>query len=194
MKAIAKKRMILTAIAALSLAAVSIQGTLAYLSDETPIAVNSLGFGHVEITLNETWNQPGVATPGGAKLQKIPTVTNESGSVDAYVRLTVTGGENYTITYEVEGQDDLPYNTAYWIKDTAAPGVYYYKTKVAPGDTTEPLFNFIQLKPGYEGSGHDLDIVIYAEAIQADFVEDSDLTAKDAFRIFDSNVPPGSGA
>lgn len=100
----------LTILATLALvAAISIGGTLAYLTAKTDAVTNTFTVGNVAITLDEAKVEKGngdtwIATPGadrvtentytgvypGAELPKDPTVTVGANSSDTYVRVKVT--------------------------------------------------------------------------------------------------------
>lgn len=80
------KNIILGALSLALVAAVSIGGTLAYLTDRDS-AVNEFTLGKVEIKLNEEFEQGAKLLPG-SKVTKNATITNE-GDTDAYVWMTL---------------------------------------------------------------------------------------------------------
>ncbi|MDR1642829.1 MAG: hypothetical protein LBT59_24315 [Clostridiales bacterium] len=181
MTSVVKNKVFILAIAVFLLAAIAIQGSLAYFLAKSPIAENVVSFGEVKMEIfEEDWIGDATVTPG-ATIPKNPSVKN-TGSVNAYIRLIVSGTENYTLDYNLE----------YWNQEPTNSGIWYYKSIVSPGKSTVPLFTKITLNPSYNGDRYDLDIVIYGEAIQAAFVDNkagtgSAANAIDAFKIFDKS-------
>lgn len=156
------RRRVLLLCAALVLV-VSVGGTLAFL------AVRSA-------QLNNTFT-PGVVTSQVIAAEQKRSVKN-TGDVDAYIRAAVTVnwvsttvGDNTTYGLRpVENTDySLTINTTDWVTHT--DGYYYYKHRVAPGDTTQPLVTGIKtLRTAPEG--YTLAVEVAAEAIQANGTTD----------------------
>lgn len=156
------RRRVLLLCAALVLV-VSVGGTLAFL------AVRSA-------QLNNTFT-PGVVTSQVIAAEQERSVKN-TGDVDAYIRAAVTvnwvsKAANDNTTYglrPVEREDySLTINATDWVAHT--DGYYYYKHRVAPGDTTQPLVTDITtLSTAPEG--YTLAVEVAAEAVQANGTTD----------------------
>lgn len=167
------RRRVLLVCAVLLLVA-SVGGTLAYLAVQSE-------------RLNNAFT-PGVVTSQVNASGHARSVTN-TGNVDAYIRAAVTVNwvsttENDNTTYGIRpeaGSDySLTLNTGDggdWVAHT--DGYYYYKNRVAPGDTTQPLVTDIQLK-STPPTGYTLAVEVAAEAIQAD--GDTDVGRVPAYR------------
>lgn len=145
-----KKR---AAIAALCIACMlmAIGGTLAYFTAEDT-ATNVITSGNINIELQETAitadgetvlfeeSQDRFGVMPGEAVSKIVQVKN-TGDNDAYVRIKIT--KSIELAEGVTGTPDenllsMDFNTKYW---TEKDGYYYYNQPLAPGATTEPLFN-----------------------------------------------------
>ena len=157
-------------------------GTLAYFTDKEA-KTNTFTVGNVDIVLTEdAWVNGGEAEaqdvyPGEA-IAKDPTVHNV-GANPCFVRVQVTGldqfGNKGAITLR-HGEWVEGYDSENW---TYLNGYYYYNevlaTEATAGDewnkeledVTAPLFNQIVMPVGLEGSEKTTDIVVTAEAIQA---------------------------
>lgn len=159
------RRRVLLVCAALVLA-VSVGGTLAFL------AVRSA-------QLNNTFT-PGVVTSQVIAAEGKRSVKN-TGDVYAYIRAAVTvnwvsKAANDNTTYglrPVESEDySLAINATDWVVHT--DGYYYYKYRVAPGDTTQPLVtNITTLSTAETPEGYTLAVEVAAEAIQANGTTDT---------------------
>jgi predicted ribosomally synthesized peptide with SipW-like signal peptide len=135
----------------------------------------------------------------GQRVQKAPRVEND-GLNDVYVRLTVTGVDFSGIDdidwTAAAGEDFVPSGLNLGTDDnewTYSDGKFYYNSAVlAAGEdednnVTEPLFTAVKLK-GSVVSGSLGDVAIYAELIQANFLEDGEgekvTGAIDAFKLY----------
>ena len=178
----------LPVVAALALAtAVTVGGTLAWLSAHTNSVTNTFTMGNVDPEVEESFS-PDHTTKSNIK------VTN-NGSVEAYVRVALVftwrDGENVTPgQYEngnqpagdivagtpVEGTDYnfVPENTSDWIK--GSDGYYYYKYPVKPntneasddpseGSQTKSLGTIEVI--GDKAKEYNLDVQVLADSIQA---------------------------
>ncbi len=117
-----KSKVLLMALCAVVLAAVTVMGTLAYLTDSEEV-VNTFTVGNVDITLDETdVDEDGKPIEGadrvkeneyhlvpGGEYVKDPTVTVIKGSEEAYVRMLVTITDIADLK-TVFGDDFLPQN------------------------------------------------------------------------------------
>ena len=180
-----KKIIALCLIVALAATAV-IGGTLAYFTDNAK-AENVFTVGGVDIDLTEpnwegTGKEEAVTVYPGEPLAKDPTVTVAAGSNPCFVRLKVTGLDQFGtgkeivyLTKFVEGKLGEG-----WVKHTDG---YFYWTKplveeAAVNDSwnakydltykTTPLFDQIKMPTSLDGSEAEAaPIVVYAQAVQA---------------------------
>lgn len=157
------------------------QATLAYFTVEET-ARNVITTGGVNIEILETvddrgtpWEDVDNVMPGD-QVDKIVTVTNRQ--AEAWVRVWV----DVTVTHPTLGEIKLPldlirnedfeididFNTRDWTYNET-DGHFYYKTSLATGETTEPLFSRVS----FEGEGMGdiwqncrLAISVQAEAVQ----------------------------
>lgn len=139
---------------------VSVGGTLAYITVQSE-------------RLNNAFT-PGVVTSRVNASGHVRSVTN-TGNVDAYIRAAVTvnwveegeGNTTYGLRPEADTDYSITINTGdggNWVAHT--DGYYYYKHRVAPEDTTQPLVTDITtLSTAPEG--YTLAVEVAAEAIQA---------------------------
>jgi len=197
----AKKFAIMTLCAVL-LVAVSIIGTVAYLSDEESV-VNTFTVGKVHIDLDEAkvdlyGEKQGTdrvkendykLIPGHVYV-KDPTMTVLDGSEEAYVRLMVTltayselkqaFGENVSLAYFVNINQAWTFVEATENDDDSITYEYRYQDVVDGSDgRLEPLFETLTI-PG-EVTAEELakiagtfDIKVVGHAIQADGFDDAD--------------------
>lgn len=166
-----KKKIVAVGLAA-SMAAVGIVGTsLAYFTD-TKEKENNFTVGNVSIELTEpNWDTQGSIDAetvyAGEPLAKDPTVTVDEKSNPCFVRISVTGleqfGEKGDIIYRTDGVDNkLGEN---WVKHT--DGYYYYTKVMQNGDVTDALFDQIVMPTGLTGGEEALPINVKADAVQA---------------------------
>ena len=146
------KRKLLFVGIAVALASIMAFGTLAYYTD-TDSAHNEMLLGNLDIELLEWADKPAEGDPvpfpqdgitgiaPGTEVTKIAEVRN-IGESTVWLRVSV---EKAVILAEgVEATEPvntdlitLDFNTEAWEFNN---GFYYYKTPLAPGETTEPLF------------------------------------------------------
>lgn len=184
-----KRKLMLVALSLCMVAILAMGGTLAYLTD-TEDATNTFTVGNVDINLTEpNWEATGKteaedAYPG-EPLAKDPTVTNV-GSNPCFVRVKVDGldqfvdkyGDDAMITLRYIDENNVyydHYNTFDWEKI----GDYYYYKYVLTYDgadseynkglltVTPPVFSQIVLPFDLENNEATKDILVYAEAVQA---------------------------
>lgn len=111
------KKILVLAVAALLLVAVSVGGTVAFLQDRTEQIVNTFTTSNIDITLTESKNLDLKMVPGKV-LTKDPTVTVIKGSEACwlFVKIEKTEGFDTYLDYDMaEG----------WTELTDVPGVYY---------------------------------------------------------------------
>lgn len=206
-----KKKITALALVVAILAIAIIGGTLAYFTD-TKTATNTFTVGNVKIKLDE--QNPGTnertetgaaytsVTPGVA-YAKDPTVTN-TGNNDAWIRVNVTlsnaaafkaaaAKHGVTDLATVFGGHDETKWTLAGIKDTSDDTTkntltysYYYKTVLAQGASTGPLFTTVTVPKSFttadmEAIGN-FTITVTADAIQKESFD----TAAAAFAAFDT--------
>lgn len=151
MKKLSWKQKLLMLSAVAIVAALSAYGSVAYFTAEDT-ARNVITAGKVKIELQEKMltpdgektvpfeNQLGVMP--GCEVSKIVTVKNTGGQ-PAWVRVSVD--KSVELAEGVDGEVDVSLisfdlNTDYW---TEKDDFYYYTAKLAPGQTTEPLFTAV---------------------------------------------------
>lgn len=160
---------------AVLLLVVSVGGTLAYITVQSERLNNTFTPGYVTSRVNASGH--------------VRSVTN-TGNVDAYIRAAVTvnwvvAGDGNT-TYGLRPVENTDYTIAldvgadgHWVAHT--DGYYYYKHRVAPGGTTQPLVTDITtLSTAETPEGYTLAVEVAAEAIQAD--GDTDVGRVPAYR------------
>ena len=144
---------------------VLIFNTSAYYTDSIASQGNRIDAGTVDIELREmrineisgekeTYSGPVSAMPG-VSVSKIVTAYN-AGDLPAYIRIRIE--KRFELAQNAVVEDGtaliaLELNTANW---EARDGYYYYRTPLAPGAETEPLFTQVtfsnQMDDIYEGS------------------------------------------
>ena len=168
-----KKKLFAIAFAAI-LAVTAITGaSLAYLTDEEE-AENVFTVGNVDIDLTEpNWNATGKEEAQdvypGEPLAKDPTVEN-IGANPCFVRISVSNLDQFAEKYEGAM---ITYRTNYvdgalgddWALHT--DGYFYYTKVLAVGEKTDALFDQIVIPFALENSETTENIVVTAEAVQA---------------------------
>ena len=168
-----KKKLFAIAFAAI-LAVTAITGaSLAYLTDEEE-AENVFTVGNVDIDLTEpNWNATGKEEAQdvypGEPLAKDPTVEN-IGANPCFVRISVGNLDQFAEKYEGAM---ITYRTNYvdgalgddWALHT--DGYFYYTKVLAVGEKTDALFDQIVIPFALENSETTENIVVTAEAVQA---------------------------
>lgn len=177
-----KKKSLITMVVALCLvAALGVGATLAYFTDKDE-ATNVVTMGHVDISLFETkaGDEKPVEVKGlefenvmpGQVLAKDPTVRVEEGSADCFVRVKAefTGDFAAKLTAVDKAALLNKVSTDDWKK--ANDGYFYYKAKMSAGNTAT-LFSEVEIPAtwGNAYAGASFNIVLTAEAIQADYID-----------------------
>ena len=150
--------------------------TVAYVRTKT-VATGAITTGKIDITLNEKEMPVGLnsAQDGtdyaalhlgtvvpGDKLDWNITVTNEKDSATAFIRVKyideVANTENPRDVLKITEND-------FW---TYKDGWYYYNEPVKGGETTEQLFEALEIELDLDNSvrGSDGTIMVYAQAVQ----------------------------
>jgi len=197
-----KKKLLTMVLALVLIGAVGVGATLAYFTDNDS-ATNVVTMGHVDIELKEDawkYDKDGISgvTPGQV-IPKDPTITLVGDSLDAYVRikLEVTGfeGLNNAETYKEDVLKDLVLGEGW----TKVGDYFYYGPKLTGDDpltedvaenATTALFESVTIP--YEWTNDvanaTFNILVSAEAIQADNLEDGFRNADGSWNIADEDV------
>jgi hypothetical protein len=199
-----KRRFSILPLAAVAVAAaLVVTVTLALFVATPPTATNAIALGVVGVRVVEAgWTtvspqpQPTFTKDGDEynTISKAPQAEN-TGTVPVWVRVTVAGLENYETTFTKDSttsafnSDD--WETADWDgtnqkwNPSSGGVVFYYKAPLAAGDTTSAIFDSVKLKNDSGG----LDIIVYAEAVQVDWVATASGyagSAQEAFAALDA--------
>lgn len=205
-----KKKITALALVVAILAIAIIGGTLAYFTD-TKTATNTFTVGNVKIKLDEKDPTTGERTETGAAYTSVtpgvayakdPTVTN-IGNNDAWIRVNVTlsNAAAFKAAAAAHGVTDLAtvfdgHDETKWtlagIKDTSDDTTkntltysYYYKTVLAQGASTGPLFTTVTVPASFTTAEMaaigNFTITVTADAIQKESFD----TAAAAFAAFD---------
>ncbi|MEG2118854.1 MAG: TasA family protein [Pseudoflavonifractor sp.] len=161
------KKVALLVSAAVLVIAVSVGGTLAYLTS-TDTKTNVVTIGNVEIKVDETYTpvtdaEPGVVYDKVVNIKNTTTTTN-----DAYVRAKIT----YNSKYVTLGETGTGWTLAKGAADETGlvTDIYTYNTKLAPSTSTATAaFSTFTLNTDNVVQGlttKTLDIVVLAEGIQ----------------------------
>ena len=188
-----KKKLVTGALLAAFGAVAVTGGTLAYFTDKDQ-EINTFTVGNVDIELTEPgWKNPETGEPAqgmkdavtvypGERLAKDPTVEN-IGANPCFVRVSVSNLDQFVAEYGADAMIGL--RTDYvdgklgdgWVKHT--DGYYYYtKPLVVKGteseswnaglvSKTDALFDQIVIPTQITNNAEALDIVVKAEAVQA---------------------------
>lgn len=164
-----KKKIVSLCLAAVLVVMAVAGATVAYFTD-TDSKDNTFTVGNVDITLAEpSWNTNGQESDDvypGEPLAKDPTVTND-GANPCFVRIKVENLDQFG------DKGDITYRTNYqtgalgtdWVLHT--DGYFYYTKVLAVGETTDALFDQIVMPTGLTGGEAAKDIVVTAQAVQA---------------------------
>ena len=164
-----KKKIVSLCLAAVLVVMAVAGATVAYFTD-TDSKDNTFTVGNVDITLTEpNWNTNGQESDDvypGEPLAKDPTVTND-GANPCFVRIKVENldqfGDKGDITYRTDYQTGALGTD--WVLHT--DGYFYYTKVLAVGETTDALFDQIVMPTGLTGGETAKDIVVTAQAVQA---------------------------
>jgi len=177
-----KKKLTLV-VSLLLVMALSIGGTLAYLTAKTTAVTNTFTIGNIKINLKETTTGDYKIVPG-ATVKKDPTITVEKGSEKCYVYAFINNalilGEDETA--EVVATPDV--NTEKWIAvktDVLGKSLYRYYEKVDAASAEQPL-------PVFE------NVTYNGTAITADNISklDTKTIVIDAFAHQSENIGEGT--
>lgn len=185
------KKTLMIMLALVLVIAMSVTGTLAYLTSTTEVVTNSFTVGKVKITLDEAKvNEYGVVDATatnrvtentyklipGHSYTKDPTVHVEAGSEVSYLFVKVTNGIE-DIEAATTIADQMQKN---WTLVNAEEGIYRYNTTVTPGDYK--VFESFKLKDDAAVAGYaDAKITIVACAVQADGLNETTALAQAKF-------------
>lgn len=164
-----KKKIVSLCLAAVLVVMAVAGATVAYFTD-TDSKDNTFTVGNVDITLTEpSWNTNGQESDDvypGEPLKKDPTVENV-GKNPCFVRIKVENLDQF------DQKGMITYRTDYvtgklgtdWVLHT--DGYFYYTKVLAVGETTDALFDQIVMPTGLTGGETAEDIVVTAQAVQA---------------------------
>ena len=184
---IMNKKKLGTGLVALALVGVvGIGGSLAWFTD-TESETNTFSTKHIDITLTEPrydeLQNNGKEYMPGDTFEKDPTITLSGDSAPAYVRIKdvdvkITKQDGTTETRDLE--NFLPkFDNENWV--ASGDGNYYYQKVLNAGESTTALFSEITIPSNLNNDyvNADFEIVIDAEAVQADNFESSLVTDGD---------------
>ena len=86
-----KKKILITVLACVLVAALAVTGTVAYLTAQTGPVVNTFSFGTLGLELTETYAQDSKIIPGGT-ISKTPVISVTKGSEECYVYAEIVNG------------------------------------------------------------------------------------------------------
>ncbi len=171
-----KKSLVVTMASVAAIAAIGIGSTFAYFTSQDE-ATNAFTLGDIEIDLTEeNWDEDnGVNILPMQTIAKDPAVTN-TGSNDAYIFLKVIIPQ---AEVQLEGQDEASVQDLFtfeandgWTLISSENGeyVYAYDNVVAAGESTDTLFDEVQLvnliEDDYAEVIESLDIDVLAYGVQ----------------------------
>ena len=195
-----KKKVLLGILALVLVAAISVGGTLAWMTDTTGVVQNTFTSGKVDIDLKEhelikdgvgaftkvdtskeTVSNEGYKLIPGREAQKDPFVKVLTGSEDCFIYIEVVE-ENNTLEEGKEGKIVQWEAAQGWTLLTGKTGkndgaVYYYNTKQAAGATVKFLANDkVTINPNFEKLADETKAPVlkfYAYAVQAEGMSDA---------------------
>ena len=168
-----KRKFIAGAVVAICLSLVT-YGTLAYFTHEDT-ATNVITSGNIKIELQETaitedgqvvefeQSQDRFNVMPAQSVSKIVKVQN-TGDNDAYIRIAIN--KVIELAEGVEGTPDtdlisMDFDYDNW---TLKDGYYYYNKPLAPGETTEALFNNVKFDPAMDNMYQNSTAIINVDA------------------------------
>ncbi len=196
-----KKKLLSLVLALTLVGVVGIGATLAYFTDKSDVT-NTFTMGHVDITLTEkevvfdeatgeyVESEDAIDEDGlefadvmpGQTVPKTPVIAVEDGSEDAYIRAKIEIGG---LTDEQAAQllAGIAINEGWTLTD----GYYYYNVAVTENTKVE-LFNTVTIPGawGNEMADAEFNVQVYAEAIQAVYVDD--VLVKDGDNVIGWNL------
>lgn len=180
-----KKSLVLTMASVAAIAAIGVGATFAYFTDSKETS-NPFTLGDIEIELTEpNWDEAnGVNILPMQTVEKDPTVTN-TGDNDAYIFVKVTvptaevmvEGDETASTQELFTLNNISSNWTL-ISSNDSEYVYAYNEAVAPGDSTDALFESVTLvnliEDDYAEIIESLDIDVQAYGVQTVSFDDAE--------------------
>jgi predicted ribosomally synthesized peptide with SipW-like signal peptide len=179
-----KKNKMIAVVAAVALiGAIGIGSTLAYFTDSAS-QTNTVTFGHVDIDLeepefskNDDYTITDVAP--GQVITKDPTITVADDSLDCYVRAKVEINGELTDAQKAELFESIietVVDVELWSYNEE-DGYFYYGGELTPGESVT-LFESVTIPTTWNNSVADatFTIDVTAEAVQADYLADDDVT------------------
>ena len=168
-----KKKFIAGAVVAVCISLVT-YGTLAYFTHEDT-ATNVITSGNIKIELQETaitedgqivefeQSQDRFEVMPAQSVSKIVKVQN-TGDNDAYIRIAIDKVIN--LVEGVEGTPDVDLISMDFDYDnwTLKDGYYYYNEPLAPGETTNELFNNVKFDPAMDNTYQNSTAIINVDA------------------------------
>ena len=168
-----KKKFIAGAVVAICLSLVT-YGTLAYFTHEDT-ATNVITSGNIKIELQETaitedgqvvefeQSQDRFNVMPAQSVSKIVKVQN-TGDNDAYIRIAIDKAINLAEGVEDTPDTDLISMDFDYDNWTLKDGYYYYNKPLAPGETTEALFNNVKFDPAMDNMYQNSTAIINVDA------------------------------
>ncbi len=178
------RKALLIALCAVLLVAVSVMGTLAYLTSTTEVVTNTFSIGQVGCTLDEAkvdeYGEP-VEGAGrvventyklipGHKYTKDPTVHMSSTTEDAWLFVKVENGIS-AIEADTKIADQM--GTIGWTPVAEGSNIFYYKDAVSANDNIVVFNNFTIADNAEVDQYANANITIQALAIQKDGFENA---------------------
>jgi len=180
-----KNKVLLSVLALVLVAAISVAGTVAYLTSKTEEVVNTFTVGEVKIDLKEKKVAEDGSVPSGTTADKYtetkqsykvypggvynkaPAVLVDASSEKCYVFVKVDNG-----MAALEGGDNTiadQMEVNHWVLKDSANGIWQYDGIANPGDVL-PLFETFTVRTDWDGQGitDNSKITILAAAVQAD--------------------------
>lgn len=155
----------------LALAAASVPGTLAYLTDADQKG-NQVRFTENDIRIDEEFDPP--VNPGpGTVIKKSPRIMNES-KVPVYVRVSARFSDDQAEAFCLP----LVINEGWELR---GDGYYYYGKVLGAGEATSTLFDQVVIRSDTDSSSLvPFDLLIYAESVQS-----QDMSQEEAWEFFE---------
>lgn len=163
----AMRRMLFTLALVLVVAAASVGGTIAWLTDKTDAVTNTFTVGDINITLTETTGETYKVIPG-KDITKDPKVTVLKGSEACWLFVKVEKNNKWNDKLSFEIADG-------WTELTAGSGIYYRSVEDLTAATTDQAFPVLKndkvtvdntLTKGEITTGNEPKLTFTAYAIQ----------------------------
>ena len=128
----------------------------------TDSKTNSFKVGETKITIDEPGFTPPPALAPGISFNKDPHVKN-TGDLRCFVRMMVKFSDS-----SAEDFCEPLITDPSWLYNPL-DGYYYYVGILEPGDSTPPIFTYVEIKSSVDMADlHDFDINVYGESLQCD--------------------------